>query len=74
MQEWIDLGELGGVKLTVNKWLTPDKRWIHKVGVTPDVAVAVPADNPAGIDPVLDKALEVLGAAATASRSFPLAA
>ncbi|HJP89653.1 MAG TPA: S41 family peptidase [Candidatus Limnocylindrales bacterium] len=64
VQEWIDLGGLGGVKLTVNKWLTPDKRWIHHVGLTPDVAVTVPADNPPGVDPVLDTALEVLGATA----------
>ena len=36
VQEWIELGEVGGVKLTVWKWLTPDKRWIHKVGlITP---------------------------------------
>ena len=66
VQEWIELDDLGGVKLTVNKWLTPDKRWIHKVGLTPDVAVTVPADNPPGSDPVLDKALEVLGASALA--------
>lgn len=64
VQEWIDLGAIGGVKLTVNKWLTPDKHWIHHVGLTPDVPVTVPADNPPGEDPVLDKALEVLGAAA----------
>ena len=74
VQEWIDLGSLGGVKLTVNKWLTPNKRWIHKVGLTPDVAVTVPADNPPGSDPVLDKALEVLGAAALAPRTLLLAA
>lgn len=67
VQEWIGLGELGGVKLTVNKWLTPDKRWIHKVGLTPDIAVTVPADNPPGSDPVLDKALEVLDAGAAAA-------
>jgi carboxyl-terminal processing protease len=74
VQEWIDLGQLGGVKLTVNKWLTPNKRWIHKVGITPEVAVTVPADNPPGSDPVLDKALEVLGAAALGPRSLLLAA
>jgi carboxyl-terminal processing protease len=74
VQEWIDLGKLGGVKLTVNKWLTPDKRWIHKVGLTPDVAVVVPADNPAGTDPVLDKALDVLGAAALGPASLLMAA
>lgn len=74
IQEWIDLGELGGVKLTVNKWLTPNKTWIHKVGLTPDVAVTVPADTPPGVDPVLDKALEVLGATALAGGARLLAA
>jgi carboxyl-terminal processing protease len=64
VQEWLGLEELGGVKLTVWKWLTPNKRWIHKIGLTPDIAVTVPADTPPGEDPVLDKALEVLGAAA----------
>lgn len=76
VQEWIPLddGALGGVKLTVNKWLTPNKRWIHKVGITPDIPVTVPADTPADRDPVLDKALEVLGAAAAGPRVLqPLA-
>ena len=66
VQQWYDLGAVGGVKLTVEKWLTPDKRWIHKVGLAPDVPVTVPADLPAGSDPVLDKALEVLDASAMA--------
>ena len=74
VQEWIDLGTLGGVKLTVNKWLTPNKRWIHKVGLTPDVVVTVPADNAPGADPVLDKALEVLGAAAFGAPTLRMAA
>jgi len=74
IQEWIDLGELGGVKLTVNKWLTPEKRWIHNVGLTPDVPVTVPDDNPPGVDPVLDKALEVLGATALVGGERLLAA
>ena len=74
IQQWIDLGELGGVKLTVNKWLTPDKHWIHKIGITPDIAVTVPADTPPGTDPVLDKALEVLGAAAFGPPSLRMAA
>ena len=64
IQEWYGLDQLGGVKLTVEKWLTPNKRWIHKIGLTPDFPVTVPADLPAGSDPVLDKALEVLGAPA----------
>jgi carboxyl-terminal processing protease len=66
VQEWYDLGEVGGVKLTVEKWLTPNKRWIHKIGLTPDMPVTVPTDLPPGRDPVLDKALDVLGATALA--------
>ena len=66
VQEWLGLDALGGVKLTVYKWLTPNKRWIHKIGLTPDVPVTVPADTPPGEDPVLDKALEVLGGAGVA--------
>ena len=53
--------DTGGFRLTVARWLTPDKRWIHQIGLTPDVAVTLPATDPAGDDPVLDKALEVLG-------------
>jgi carboxyl-terminal processing protease len=61
VQQWTDLGrEGGGLKLTVAKWLTPEKRWIHHVGVLPDVAVAVPDDAPRGTDPVLDRAVELL--------------
>lgn len=73
VQQWLELGELGGVKLTVAKWLTPDRRWIHRIGITPDIAVTVPADTPPGSDPVLDKALEVLGDSA-ASAEYPRAA
>jgi carboxyl-terminal processing protease len=62
VQEWLELGDVGGVKLTVSKWLTPNKRWIHKIGLTPDIPVTVPPNLPAGSDPVLDKALDVLGA------------
>jgi carboxyl-terminal processing protease len=65
VQTWIELDDdAGGVKLTVAKWLTPDKRWIHRVGVVPDVAVEVPADTPSGEDPVLDRAIEFLSGSA----------
>ncbi|NJD28791.1 MAG: S41 family peptidase [Chloroflexi bacterium] len=70
VQEWIGLEDLGGVRLTVWKWLTPNKRWIHHVGITPDVPVEVPADTPRNEDPVLDKALEILGASAMSSRAL----
>jgi len=74
VQEWIDLGALGGVKLTVEKWLTPNKRWIHHVGLTPDIAVTVPTTTPAGSDPVLDKALAVLAGSAAAPAALLMAA
>jgi carboxyl-terminal processing protease len=70
VQEWIGLDDLGGVRLTVWKWLTPDKRWIHHVGVTPDVPVEVPADTPPDDDPALDRALEILGAPSAYLRSL----
>jgi carboxyl-terminal processing protease len=74
VQQWLELGKLGGVKLTVSKWLTPDKHWIHRVGITPDIAVTIPADNPAGSDPVLDRALEVLDESAIDAGAYLRAA
>jgi carboxyl-terminal processing protease len=63
VQQWQELtGEGGAFKLTIAKWLTPKKRWIHDVGLTPDVIVTLPDPVPADTDPTLDKALEVLGA------------
>ena len=65
VQQWQELtGEAGAFKLTIARWLTPDKRWIHKVGLTPDVVVTLPQPLPAGSDPTLERALEVLGASA----------
>jgi carboxyl-terminal processing protease len=62
VQQWQELtGEGGAFRLTIAKWLTPDKRWIHDTGIEPDVAVALPEEIPAGTDPILDRALELLG-------------
>lgn len=61
VQQWTDLGSGGGgLKLTIAKWLTPDKRWINHTGLTPDVKVTVPDGSPAGSDPVLDTAVRLL--------------
>ncbi len=67
VQSWIELdNDSGGVRLTVAKWLTPEKRWIHTVGIVPDIVVDVPAETPADEDPVLDRAVEFLtGSSAT---------
>jgi carboxyl-terminal processing protease len=69
VQQWQELtGQGGAFRLTVARWLTPDKRWIHGVGLVPDVVVAVPPDLPAGADPTLDRALDLLGGSAAQQR------
>ncbi len=67
VQQWTDLGSGGGgLKLTIAKWLTPDKTWIHHIGITPDVLITVPSDKPTGSDPALDKAVQILSTGAAA--------
>jgi carboxyl-terminal processing protease len=70
VQEWQLLSQdTGGFRLTIAKWLTPDKNWIHGKGITPDVAVS--AENaPADTDPVLDKAVQHLKTAALVPAMF----
>jgi carboxyl-terminal processing protease len=62
VQNWVPLSEdQGAVRITIARWLTPDGRTIHEVGLTPDVLVEMtPEDRQAGSDPQLDKAVEVL--------------
>lgn len=56
-----DLPENTGIHITTAKWLTPNGRWIHDLGLTPDIKVEIPADwTPAKPDPQIEKALEVL--------------
>jgi len=66
VQQWQELsGDGGAFRLTVARWLTPDKRWIHGTGLTPDVVVTLPDPVSVGADPTLDRALEVLGETAS---------
>lgn len=56
-----DLVGDGTIRVTIARWLTPNGNWIHKKGITPDVAVDRTADDrAAGRDPQLDKAVELL--------------
>jgi carboxyl-terminal processing protease len=65
IQQWTQLeSDSGGFRLTVAKWLTPDKTWVHGKGIIPDVVVDTAPTKP-GDDPILDAALRELGAAPT---------
>lgn len=56
-----DLPENTGIHITTAKWLTPNGRWIHNIGLTPDIKVEIPADlEDPQQDPQLDKGLEIL--------------
>ena len=64
VQQWTQLeDDRGGFRLTIAKWLTPDRTWVHGTGIEPDVVVEQAPEKP-GDDPVLDAALEELGEAA----------
>ena len=67
VQQWIELPKTGALKLTIAKWLTPDKRWIHHVGIVPDVAVVTPDEPAPEEDPARDKAVEILAGATGAT-------
>ena len=62
VQNWIPLqDDQGAVRVTIAKWLTPNGRTIHKLGLTPDVVVELTDEDAAAErDPQLDKAIELL--------------
>lgn len=67
VQQWTQLGDdHGGFRLTVARWLTPNRTWIHGTGIAPDVEVTEQPATPDD-DPVLDRALELLGATASSA-------
>jgi carboxyl-terminal processing protease len=62
VQNWVPLSEeQGAVRVTIARWLTPEGRQIHEVGLTPDFIVEVSQEEVLdGFDPQLDKAVEIL--------------
>lgn len=45
VQTWQPLVNGGGVRLTIARWLTPNRNWIHEHGVTPDIIVEWDPEN-----------------------------
>jgi len=60
IQEFKELPGAGGYRLSVRRWLTPDRTWIHGVGLFPNINVAPPPDEQRPNDAVLEKALLVV--------------
>ncbi len=55
------VNDQGEVRVTIARWLTPNGRQINKIGLEPDVKVEITdADRQAGLDPQLDKAIQLL--------------
>lgn len=62
VQNWLPLvDDQGAVRVTIARWLTPNKRTIHELGLEPDVVVELTEEDfLAERDPQLDKAIELL--------------
>ena len=62
VQNWIPLSnEEGAVRVTIARWYTPEGRNVSETGLTPDYEVEITEeDMQNGLDPQLDKAIELL--------------
>ena len=58
IQEAEDLNG-AGLHITIAKWLTPNGRWIHKIGLTPDISVSLDNKDQTH-DTQLERAVEEL--------------
>ena len=59
IQDARDFDDGSGLHITIAKWLTPDKKWVHNVGLTPDVVVEPNLGDDGKTDAQLEKALEL---------------
>ncbi len=57
IQETEDLSGGTGIHITTAKWLTPKGRWIHQIGLTPDIKVDATTSATPTQDIQLEKAL-----------------
>ena len=60
VQIWNDLPNGGGLRITTDRWFTPDHNSAAPDGIQPDEVVASPEDPTSGDDPQLDRAVELL--------------
>jgi carboxyl-terminal processing protease len=60
VQVWNELPNGGGLRLTTDRWFTPEHNSVAPDGVQPDEVVAGPEDRNSDEDPQLDRAVEIL--------------
>ncbi|MGI8829614.1 MAG: S41 family peptidase, partial [Candidatus Limnocylindria bacterium] len=60
VQIWRDLPNGGGLRLTTDRWFTPEHNSAAPDGIQPDVVVEAPDDPASEADPQLDRAVETL--------------
>ncbi|MCD6576965.1 MAG: S41 family peptidase [Anaerolineaceae bacterium] len=62
IQNWIPLqDENGAIRVSIAYWLTPNGRQIQGIGLSPDIEIEFTEDDYyAGVDPQLEKAIEVI--------------
>jgi carboxyl-terminal processing protease len=60
VQVWNDLPNGGGLRITTDRWFTPQHNSAAPDGITPDVRVTAPDDPTDDEDPQLDRAVEIL--------------
>ena len=56
------LSNEGAIRVTIARWLTPDRQWIHENGVTPDIIIEWDPETPEEfeVDPQLQGAIDYL--------------
>jgi len=60
IQDAKDFSDGSALHVTIAKWLTPEKNWVHEKGIDPDIEVeSTIEDFKEGRDPQLEKALEL---------------
>ncbi len=60
IQDAKDFKDGSGIHITIAKWLTPKKQWVHGKGLDPDIEVEITNDDLSnGFDAQLEKALEL---------------
>jgi len=60
IQDAKDFEDGSGIHITIAKWLTPEKQWVHGNGLEPDILVEVTDEDLSNsVDSQLNKALEL---------------